>query len=123
MSSRRASYPWVVAVLLSFAFVAGAESPAQEALACEEADAEASLLVCSDRERCLEDWHCVESCPIALTAECIDYRCQFTYETPGGGGGGDPTPPVCPGMRCGGDWNCVCEGLQGTCGANGYCTF
>ncbi|MCK8502662.1 hypothetical protein [Myxococcus fulvus] len=122
MSSRRASYPWVVAVLLSFAFVAGAEPAEEQALACDE-ETGASLLTCG-RARCGDDWVCAWNCPEALTAVCENNYCVYTYPDPGGGGGGGgPTPQVCPGMRCGGDWNCVCEGLQGTCGTNGYCTF
>ncbi|WP_163862125.1 hypothetical protein [Myxococcus eversor] len=126
MTSRRVSYPWSLAVVLTFALTAlpaFAESSEEELVSREDSSSQSSLLTCGPA-RCGGDWNCEDNCPEAATAVCVNFWCQYTYPDPGGGGGGGSGGPgLCTGYRCGGDWNCVCEGLQGTCGSNGYCVF
>ncbi|NVJ25787.1 hypothetical protein HUW62_31655 [Myxococcus sp. AM011] len=121
MTSRRVSYPWSLAVVLTFALTAlpaFAESSEEELVSREDSSSQSSLLTCGPA-RCGGDWNCEDNCPEAATAARIRVG-VLAPEVDADGGGG---PGLCTGYRCGGDWNCVCEGLQGTCGSNGYCVF
>lgn len=122
MSSRRIRHSWGVALLLTFASAALAESSTEEAVSREESATEASLLTC-EPARCGADWMCEDMCPSAETAVCVNFYCQYTYPSGGGGGGGGNPGSLCTGYRCGGDWNCVCEGQQGSCGPDFMCVF
>lgn len=124
MPSKPAQSSWALAVLMGlFATVAVAAPPSEE-LVSREPGTE-SLLFCP-AARCGGDWNCEDACPDAVSAVCVNFYCVYDTGSgePGGGGPGGGGPgEVCPRMRCGGDWNCVCEGQQGTCGPDFMCVF
>lgn len=66
---------------------------------------------------CESDWDCLASCPSAKTATCVQYACEYTYSTGGGGG------RLCPDRLCSDDSECVCNGRYGYCGADSVCRF
>ncbi|MFP2962286.1 hypothetical protein ACLEPN_32020 [Myxococcus sp. 1LA] len=122
MSATSAKSSWVLAVLLGLSAAISVAAPPSEELVSREPGTE-NFLFCP-AARCSDDWHCQDACPEAVSAVCVNFYCQYDEGggNPGGGGGGGPGE-VCGAMRCGGDWNCVCQDVQGTCGPNFMCVF
>ncbi|QRN97193.1 hypothetical protein JRI60_51035 [Archangium violaceum] len=68
---------------------------------------------------CETDQDCVNACPSAPSAACVDYTCQYSTSGGGGGGGG----PFCPASFCDDDSQCTCKGAQGYCGTDWTCHY
>jgi hypothetical protein len=71
---------------------------------------------CPEGPYCDTPQDCLNNCPTATSATCIENSCAFTYGSPGGGnpggGGGNPWDD-CPASFCQSYQDCVCQDDRG----------
>ncbi|WP_257459463.1 hypothetical protein [Archangium lipolyticum] len=84
-----------------------------------EADSARASYLCH-ASFCETDQDCVNACPSAPSAACVDYVCQYSTSGGGGGGGGGP---LCHAQFCDDDSQCECNGVRGYCGTDWTCHF
>lgn len=96
---------------------AGSGEPTLAAGACFSLDAQAPEPIfqtedgCYNQSFCPNDDYCWQICSIALTANCVNNVCQYTFSNP------PPPPGGCPEQRfCADGGHCVFPGgITGSC--------